>query len=323
MDRVETRIKELDRRHEVGAGVRLIQSPPIMSDVLVPAVNFHLWAPCNMKCRFCFAPFHDVRRELPKGHLPRGQAIRVARALGEAFDKVTFVGGEPLLCPWLGELLEAAKEAGAVTSVVTNGARLTARWMDETAGLVDWIGLSIDSGSEETHRELGRAARGTALPNAHYAAVAGGARERGIRLKVNTVVTSATQDENMTALIERLHPERWKVFQMMPVAGQNDGSEDLRVSDRAFGEFVERHRSVEASGVTLVAEPNRLMRGSYAMVDPAGRFFDSSGGGHRYGRPVLDVGIAAALGDVQVDAERFEVRGGAYEWRSSTEHVSG
>ena len=38
----------------------------------IPSVNFHLWKPCNMKCRFCFATFQDIGQEaLPKGHLPR------------------------------------------------------------------------------------------------------------------------------------------------------------------------------------------------------------------------------------------------------------
>ena len=27
-----------------------------------PSVNFHLWEPCNMRCRFCFATFQDVKQ---------------------------------------------------------------------------------------------------------------------------------------------------------------------------------------------------------------------------------------------------------------------
>ena len=35
--------------------------------VQIPSVNFHLWKPCNMKCRFCFATFQDVGQDaLPK-----------------------------------------------------------------------------------------------------------------------------------------------------------------------------------------------------------------------------------------------------------------
>ena len=64
-----------------------------------------------MRCRFCFATFQDVKQTvLPRGHLPREQAIAVVEQLAAAgFDKITFAGGEPTLCPWIGELIERAK----------------------------------------------------------------------------------------------------------------------------------------------------------------------------------------------------------------------
>ena len=37
----------------------------------VPSINYHIWKPCNMSCRFCFATFQDVESVLPKGHLRR------------------------------------------------------------------------------------------------------------------------------------------------------------------------------------------------------------------------------------------------------------
>ena len=69
----------------------------------IPSVNFHLWKPCNMKCRFCFATFQDIGQEaLPKGHLPREDSLAVVEALATAgFNKINFAGGEPTLCPWL------------------------------------------------------------------------------------------------------------------------------------------------------------------------------------------------------------------------------
>ncbi|MEO0472453.1 MAG: radical SAM protein, partial [Bacteroidota bacterium] len=67
----------------------------------VPSVNFHLWEPCNMRCGFCFATFQDVKRTiLPKGHLPKEDALNVVQAIAKAgFEKITFAGGEPTLCP--------------------------------------------------------------------------------------------------------------------------------------------------------------------------------------------------------------------------------
>ena len=30
------------------------------AEITVPAVNYHLWKPCNMRCGFCFATFEDI-----------------------------------------------------------------------------------------------------------------------------------------------------------------------------------------------------------------------------------------------------------------------
>ena len=50
----------------------------------IPSVNFHLWKPCNMKCRFCFATFQDVgQNDLPKGHMPRKECLAVVEALAQ------------------------------------------------------------------------------------------------------------------------------------------------------------------------------------------------------------------------------------------------
>ena len=98
----------------------------------IPSVNFHLWKPCNMKCRFCFATFHDVGQGRPclRGHLPREDCLVVVDALASAgFDKINFAGGEPTLCPWLPDLTRRAKELGLTTSVVTNGSCLTPEWL--------------------------------------------------------------------------------------------------------------------------------------------------------------------------------------------------
>lgn len=49
-------------------------------------------------------------------------------------SKITFVGGEPLLHPLLPELLAAAKGAGLVTSLVSNGSLLTEDWLRRMQG---------------------------------------------------------------------------------------------------------------------------------------------------------------------------------------------
>ena len=49
-------------------------------------------------------------------------------------------------------------------------------------------------------------------------------KQRGIRLKINTVVSRSNCEEDLTGFIARARPERWKLLQVLPVGGQNDGS---------------------------------------------------------------------------------------------------
>ena len=78
---------------------------------------------------------------------------------------------------------------------------------------------------------------------------------------------------------------------------------------------MQRNLPVAANGIVVVPEDNVLMRGSYVMVDPAGRFFDNVQGRHNYSKPILDVGVEEALQNVAIDRRLFLRRGGSYDWR--------
>ena len=178
----------------------------------IPSVNFHLWEPCNMRCGFCFATFLDVKRDmnLPKGHLRKEDCITLVDRIGAfGFEKINFAGGEPTLCPWLHALIARAKAHGMVTSIVTNGSRITKHWLDDLNGTLDWIGLSIDSVSPERLKRLGRVSgKETIITADMYLKIIEAIKMRGIRLKINTVVTSVNSDEDFTPFIKLAAPER-------------------------------------------------------------------------------------------------------------------
>jgi radical S-adenosyl methionine domain-containing protein 2 len=279
---------------------------------LPQSVNYHLLQPCNMRCRFCFATFRDVT-----GRLSRAESIALVQRIAAAgFEKITFAGGEPTLCKWLPDLVRTAKAAGMTTMIVTNGSRLAkADWVFGPEHPLDWVALSIDSASPGTHRLLGRAESGSAIAPQRYIRLAERLRQAGVRLKVNTVVTSLTVDEDMGPFIRALAPERWKVLRVLPVGGQNDGNvEPLEITSAQFEAFLARHRALAADGVTIVGEDHEDIVGAYAMVDPLGRFFDDTQGHHTYSAPILDVGVRAAFERVTFSSARFVKRGGVYQW---------
>ena len=283
----------------------------------IPTVNYHLWKPCNMRCGFCFATFEDIGPHiLPKGHLGRENSLSVVESLAQAgFQKINFAGGEPTLCPWLPDLIILARNLGLTTSVVTNGSRVTREWIASLNGSLDWAALSIDSVNQDTLLRMGRTTRSGPMSESDYLGTVRVLREHEVRLKVNTVVTRSNLKEDLTDFIVEARPERWKLFQVLPVKGQNDTVVDSYVvSPDEFNGYVELSRHVEAYGIKVVPETNDLMTGSYVMVDPAGRFFDNASGGHTYSRSIVEVGVEEAFRNVSVDSQKFISRDGLYDW---------
>ena len=284
------------------------------------AVNWHFWPWCNYGCKFCFARFEDIPRA---DRLPKEIAITVPEMLAAAgADKITFVGGEPTLCPYLGDLLASSKDVGLTTCIVSNATGLKEEFLDEWGHLIDWVGLSIDASNDEIHAEIGRGMRGDlARQRSHHLELAkqvwASCTQRGIRMKLNTVVCRANLEDDMSALVMELRPERWKIFEVLPVEGQNDGDvDDMLLEENEFNSWVKRHKWVADEGIQFVPESNELMRGSYAMLDALGRFYTNVDGGHSYGPSILDVGVQQAWEENRFIEERFHKRGGIYEWNS-------
>lgn len=284
---------------------------------LIPSINFHLWEPCNMRCKFCFATFQDVKQTiLPKGHLPEHEALEVVKKIAAAgFEKITFAGGEPLLCKWLPNLIKTAKKLGMTTMIVTNGSRLSDDFLKDNKQYLDWIAVSIDSLDDENNIKIGRAITGKKpLSKDFYYALMGKIHKHGYGLKVNTVVNKVNFKDNLTEFIEYAKPKRWKVLQVLPIVGQNDAEiDDFEITNEEYNYFLSTHKTVK----TIVPESNDDIKGSYVMVDPAGRFFDNALGRHNYSKPILEVGIDKAMKSMNYDLEKFLLRGGIYDWKNN------
>lgn len=286
-----------------------------MNTFLPPCVNFHAWPGCDMDCRFCFSRSIDAGPDCRPGQVRRAEAVVVAAILGKKFQKVTLAGGEPTICPFLLDLCRAVRAGGAICALTTNGAMLVRNptLLDSLAGLVQWIAVSVDSTVPATHAALGRALGGVPLNRDQYVVLGRAIRERGIGLKVNTVVTRLNVMEDMSDLVSEMGPRRWKVFQAIRIDGSNDRfHDDLAVSADDFRDYVRRHR-VSLGGI-VVAEDADAMTASYAMVSSTGRFFDNSSGRYTRSRRILDVGIEEAFSDVRFDMDKFLARCGTWSW---------
>lgn len=288
-------------------------------DTIIPSVNYHLWEPCNMRCKFCFAPFYDARKILPKGHLPKEQSLQLVRDLAAfGFEKITFAGGEPTLCPWISDLISEAKKYGMTTMIVTNGSSITDAFLEQNKGTLDWIILSIDSLKDEINLLSGRAITGkTVYTKEEYFKLIDNIKNDGYRLKINTVVHQMNYQENMNELIEYAKPDRWKVFQVLPIKGENDLHIDkFVITGEMFSSFISNHNQFQDEDI-LVKENNSEMKDSYVMVDPAGRFYNNKTGMQEYSQSILNHGVETTYREMNYNYQNFINRKGFYNWKSN------
>lgn len=273
-------------------------------------VNWHMTAMCNYSCRSCFVTLNGLRASSPPQtplHLPRRDAGSLLRALRNAgARKLTLAGGEPSLRRELASLIVEAAGLGLTTMVVSNGTGITESLLAATLGSLATVKLSVESASDATESILGRGS-GSHLSTVRRAAKL--CREFHIPVMVNTVVTAENWDEDLHALIVELQPIRWKVFRVLRVEGEiEEGWPSLAIDNTRFSAFCSRHADLRP-----IVEDNRLMMGSYVMVDPLGRFFQHDGNRYVYSRPILEVGVATALREVGWNQRTFLERGGHYD----------
>lgn len=287
-------------------------------------INWHLTEACNYRCQYCYATWnesaspreliHDFERttallsELYRFFEPANSANPLASRMSWSTVRLNLAGGEPLLhTNKLLTIVSQARALGFEISLISNGSHLEHELLDRLAPQLTWLGISIDSARPETNRFIGRVdRRGRLLDLDTLATCLAGARQSnpGLHLKLNTVVNEVNHAEDLSSLIRRFAPDKWKVLRMLPVV-----NEHLAVSDEQFTAFVARHRTLAN---ILCAEDNQDMRESYLMVDPHGRIFQNSpliaGHGYAYSSPILEVGAEAAFAEMAFDPERFSAR---------------
>lgn len=287
-------------------------------------INWHVTEACNYSCQYCYAKWEVLQRQrdlvqdpvrtrellvhLYEFFHPDNHANPLRRHMDWASVRLNLAGGEPLLyASRLLEILPVARDIGFDVSLITNGSLLNPELMASLAPSISLMGMSIDSPSAQNNREIGRMDRRGRELNIDSLADAldeGRRRNPALRVKVNTVVNKVNQSDDLTGVIQRLRPEKWKVLRMLPVVDDR-----LAVSQQAFDDFVSRHAHLAA---IRQVEDNQDMTESYLMVDPMGRFFQNTPGasirGYRYSQPILETGASAAFAGMRFSAPKFLFR---------------
>lgn len=268
------------------------------------SADWHLTTECNYNCKFCFAKHLD--KEIRDLNLIK-KCLRQLKVIG--IEKINFAGGEPLLHPLFLEIIKTAKDMDFVVSVLSNGYYLNKNMIYELSLYVDWIGFSVDSANEAVEVSLGR---GNGNHVKHIVELSDIVHKAGVKLKINTTVTKLNWAEDMRPFIKILRPERWKVFQVLHIEGQNNRYfNELSVTDMEFSHFKSINQECPW-GTKTVFERNKDMIGSYFMLSPGGMVFSNRNGSNYSLTSLEDVqkrNIAQIL-----DVQKYAERGGIYSW---------
>lgn len=266
-------------------------------------VNWHFTAVCNFKCRYCF--MHNSLS------LKRQDYAVVLKKLIGSFKRINFVGGEPTVSPLLIPLVRQAYLAGFDCSIVTNGFNLIhhTQQFEAIYPLLSCIGISVDSLNKETNAAIGRCCNGHVITRTEYEQLCAAIKAHGIKLKINTVVSSLNLHEDFTHFYETVQPDRIKLFQVLkPNTQLKNHYDDLLISKADFDSFVLRHKIDCSLGKHIVAEDNAAMTNAYYILDSECRFIDNKTG--RKSPSLADAGMTVekALSYIEVDAAKYQAR---------------
>lgn len=161
-------------------------------------IQLHVTNACNLRCTHCYVssgnPFPD--------EIGLDDCISIINAACARYDKVyvSISGGEPLLVPWLPDLLVHIKSKGLRVALLSNGMLWTDKRVATIGSYVDLVNVSLDGASAEIHDAI----RG---PGAFRQAVRGIQRigEAGIEVGINVCLMKsnlADIEENLLALVK-------------------------------------------------------------------------------------------------------------------------
>lgn len=278
-------------------------------------VNWHITEACNYHCNYCFAKWDKQKNDLMNDEGSVGKLMDEIQKLPSILNdkyltefesiRLNLVGGETFLnIRKVTSIIHQAKQRKFSLSAITNGSRLNNELVTLISNDFNSIGFSVDSLDSPTNIKIGRTEKSGVMDTDKVLRDISLIKELNpsIDIKINTVVSSLNQSEDLSAFIDQAAPNKWKVFKVLPVITREN-----EVSQDDFIEFLERHSKFEN---IISSEDNDEMTDSYLMIDPIGRFFQNSilGSGYSYSTPIVNTGIEQALNEINFDPEKFHGR---------------
>lgn len=233
-------------------------------------VNFHFVDFCNYNCIYCFVKKISRMTSFLKFTLIIDNIEKYFHS-SKIHGRINLVGGEVFVCSYLQDVIDYAFKKNIDVSLVTNGSLLTKEFIIDNKDKLTSIGISVDSLNEDTNIKIGRCQKNKVLNNDSIIELCECIKSNGIKLKINHCVSKMNIDEDISWFIDKVKPDRFKIFQMTVVEGINDKASDLQINSQEFERYCEKYKHFNP-----VIENEDEMKSSYLIIDSDGDIYFNS-----------------------------------------------
>lgn len=197
-----------------------------MGENVFKSICWDITPRCNEHCGFCYRNSNNKELDLEYNK------IILKKILDFGVDKISFVGGEPLLYNGLFELLEWGRsysKGKTMFSITTNAIMLSdfkdnvitinAEMMDLILKMFDWVTFSLDAPNKEIQSLMGR----NPIHYNRIITLLEYFRNNNIqnKVKINTVVSNINFNYiiDLYKILCEYPVKRWKLFRFLPSRG--------------------------------------------------------------------------------------------------------
>ena len=222
--------------------------------------NLHFTDFCNFACKHCFIKKNGKELSLENIKLIVDKLAVYQKKQGNQI-RINLAGGEPLISKNIQAIIDYIHSKNIKVSIITNGYYITHDFITNNKDKLSMIGISVDSLNHDTNIKIGRSCKGETLSKDKLIDICNFIKENGIKLKINTCVTTNNIDENIIELIKAIKPDRVKVLR----AFCDSNNSNFNISDTQW-----KNTCMKYKDYNVIFEDNDFMKTGYIIIDSEG-----------------------------------------------------
>lgn len=281
-----------------------------MSENVIKSICWDITSRCNDCCNFCYRNLHSHDLSLEENK------IILKKLVDFGVNKISFVGGEPLLYADLFELLKWGKaytnnrtvfslttNAILLTDLIENNVKINIDLLHKILELFDWITFSLDASSNNVQSLMGRNPW-------HFQRIITimeylNDLECHNKIKVNTILSAINSEYilDMYEMLCRYHVKRWKIFRFLPSRGSAlEYKDKYYISEELFLEKVRQIEKCNADNkIKISVNGYDKFDSSYITISSEGKLVVYDKGQYTSRVDLLEQDVCQIFGHIDIE----------------------